>query len=964
VEILLAKKDLRLRWAPHVRRTIGYEGFQLDLKVPRLKLPDGKFCFPPWFEELNEDPQQIELLRRVGVTTRNIAKVHRAFYGRRVRGTSPSSVSRLDIDTGKDALKVLEDREYQDQPPIVAISLDGTAVGNTGGTRTVMVVVGVKADGSRWLLDTFIAQHEREQDITPRLRRLVEKGISPDVYWVADSGAGIQAALRKLGARNVGICTTHGVGNATRTLPREIEERFRLKIYGALSPDSPEVALERLDAVEAELRALGHETQANSLRGSKQGMVMTQNLTLKGELRSQLRSTNALVEGQNHTVKENFGKTSNWQDKGGLDQEAGDLMRLRTVAKRALELERHSWRRLADPKALVDLGERLGLGGLDWETIVARLPPSFEVSLTGTPLAEIKEFGTPGAKWLACAPDAIWFGAPEALAKLGVTPGAPVGADELARAMRGEHAVSGERVRTAAEVNVVLGEDDKPKKAKVRGVRNLEWKLTASPDLMRRWRAGTEAQRAELEAAFWDAATAAMERATKTTQPGHGFAAAAFLSRPPPDAPEAESVLRITGFGIGITRGADAKLNSPAQAKTMSAVSRGGEDAAKAVLDRAFEHAATPPDISAHPPEEASPAVLAGVELRVLEKAPRMVGTPDGLAEIAAGEAAAHEELGVACGEASGWWNASRAAAARQIAAARLRDPASAKPDRWFPLTPGRRLLLGEERARELRADAARLVGRASANQAFAKELRDFDGDPLAELGTAVNRVEGLTEAIAARREIDRRELFEAAVARTPDGERPPPEVSVRDSRGRPAKAPVARYRRALGRHATALRRYSSALAPRLAELSPEQLGELVQELGEPWRDLDPDAGFRHARLEERREGELDGLLRTEYLAGRELEAARAAEARGDAAGAFAASSGRREAEARRLRGELARIDGEIDDARQQDRGPEAEHFAARHPEAAVYDAAFVEAQQRELARARQTADIGMDVGL
>jgi hypothetical protein len=965
VEILLSERDLGLRRAPHVRRTIGYEGFQLDLKVPRLKLPGGKFRFPPWFEELAEDPQQIELLRRVGVTTRNIEKVHRAFYGRGVRGTSSSSVSRRDADMGKDALKVLEDRRYDDGPPIVAVSLDGTAVGNTGGTRTVMVVVGVKADGSRWLLDTFIAQYESEADITPRLRRLVEKGISPDVYWVADSGAGIQSALKKIGARNVGTCTTHGVGNATRKLPDEkIEEEFRLKIYAALAADAEELALARLDAVEAELRELGHVRQANSLRDHKKGMVVTQKLGLKGELRRQLRSTNVLVEGQNHTLKENFGKTSNWQDKGGLDQEAGDLMRLRTVAKKGLELERYSWRRLADPEALVDLGKRLELGGLDWETIVARLPPSFEVNQVGTPLAEIEELGRPGAKWLAGAPDAIWFGAPEALAKLGVTSGAPVGADQLARAMRGEHTVSGGRVRTAAEVNVVLGESEQPTQAKVRGVLNLEWRLTASPDLMRRWRAGTEARRAELEAAFWDAATAAMARATKTTEPGHGFAAAAALTRPPPDAPEAEGALRITGVGVGVARGG-AKLNSPARVKTLSAVSRGGEDAAKAVLDRAFARATVRPGVAAHPPEEPSPAVLAGVELRALEKAPRMVGTSDGLAALAAGEAVAREELGIACGEASGWWDAHREDAASQVAAAWLRDPGAIKRDPWTPISPGRRLLLGEERARALLGRAARLMGQASADPDLARRLRQFDADPMKELETAVGRVEGLAEAIAARREIARQELLDRARAVTPEGERAPPEVPLRDSRKVPAKQPVERFKRSLGRQARALRRYSKALALVVAELRPEQLRALFQELGDPWRDLDQQAGWSHAGLEERRERTLKELLNAEYLVGREEEASKAAETERDAGRAHHAS-GRRDAfgeEGRRLRDELTEV-AAIDATRRESAGLEAERFTRENPEAAVYDAAFVELQQRELSQARQTADIGMGVGL
>jgi hypothetical protein len=495
-------------------------------------------------------------------------------------------------------------------------------------------------------------------------------------------------------------------------------------------------------------------------------------------------------------------------------------------------------------------------------------------------------------------------------------------------------------------------------------VLNLEWQLTASPAFMSRWHAADAERRAELEADFKDAATAAIERATKSTQRGHGFASTMTLHLPPPGASEAESVLRMSGLSVGVSRSSKPELRSPARAESLSAVSREGEDAAKVVLDRAFSRPAPAPDMSAHPSEEPPPAVLAGVELRALEKAPRMVGTEEGLEDIAAGKAAARADLDRACGEASGWWNAHRATAARQVAAARLRDPAAARRDLWFPITPGRRLLLGEERARDLRADAARLVGRASANPDFANELAGFDGDPLADLGPAVARVEALAEASAARRELDRRELFERVAASTPGGEQPPPEVRLFDTRGTPAKRPVERFRGALGRHEIALGRYSVALAGPVEKLRPEQLEGLFRELGEPWKNLDQDAGSRHVRLMRRREGGLTNLLAAEYRAGYAQEVSAVAEAKGEAGRAFAASDGRYEAEALRARGELARIDQSLDDARRSGKGPEPERFVGQYPEAAVYDAAFAEAQQRELSRTLETADVGMEVDL
>lgn len=100
VAILLAG-DGRLRKAGSVRRTIVYKGFPLDLKVPRLRLPNGGFLFPPRFEELNKDPGKILALLRHGVPVRQVGSLQEELYGRKVPGGSPSAVSRVNIDAGK-----------------------------------------------------------------------------------------------------------------------------------------------------------------------------------------------------------------------------------------------------------------------------------------------------------------------------------------------------------------------------------------------------------------------------------------------------------------------------------------------------------------------------------------------------------------------------------------------------------------------------------------------------------------------------------------------------------------------------------------------------------------------------------------------------------------------------------------------------------------------------------------------
>jgi hypothetical protein len=277
-----------------------------------------------------------------------------------------------------------------------------------------------------------------------------------------------------------------------------------------------------------------------------------------------------------------------------------------------------------------------------------------------------------------------------------------------------------------------------------------------------------------------------------------------------------------------------------------------------------------------------------------------------------------------------------------------------------MPLEP--RLLLGEKRSRELRADAAMLGGRASANKDLAWELREFGGDPFGSLGTAVGRVERLAETIAARQELNRRELFKAAAEQKPDRGQPRLDMGLRDNPGRPAKQPVERYRRALGRVANVLSRYSEALAPSLRDLRSEQLASLVHRLGEPWKAFSADKWWRHQLLVNSREEGTKKLLGAAFGVGQKLEAAGLAEATRDASRAFDASDGSQAAKVKLLGDELTRIDKEIDEARLRAEVAEGGRFVREHPNVAIYDAAFRVAQERDLSPGRETADVEMGI--
>ncbi len=961
-EDLLRRYPALKRGRPLMRQ-LFHSGFRLELRVPRLRSPSGEARFPPLFERLNRDPNKIAVLREEGVSTRSVSKVMEGLFGEPVGGSSRSNVSRKEKAEGEKEVREVEGRRFDGEDPVVVVAIDGTAVGTKNKKRTVIVVVGVTVSGKRKLLSTGIVEHERTSEIFPILRKVIQQGVSPNVFWISDNSPGIRGAARAAGGKDIGICTTHGARNARRGLPPELDQEIQMEIYAALAKDDPKEALAGLTDVEAKLRHLRYGKQANSLRANKKGMVVAQELKLSGELRKQLRSTNGLLEGPFRHLKDRLRSTTRW---------LSDDMRIRKVTKRMLEIERSSWKRIADAKGLVDLAERQGITGHDREAVLAALPPHLYAQRIRTPLkdedlvaAGAEEVVPPGSGWLAKNPAATWLGAAEALTKLGVEAGTRVEPNQLADAMRGNNPATGTRVRRLATVDIAIRANGKPKEATVDGIRNLEWELSASPGFMDRWRAANDERRAELENAFADAATVAIARVTKSTQRGHGFASTVALHRPAPDAPARQSFLRLSGITVGVFHGSPQQpLYTPAPSDSLSALCRDAEDAAKLTLDRVLDRgSALRPDFAAHPREEPSAALLAAVEARALAKAARLVHASEGLAVTAASEAAAREGLAVACGETSAWWEANRESAAWQIASARLADQPRAKRDLWFPVSPGRQLLLGDQRLLELRSNAAQLLGRVRVNERLAAELKEYDADPLGNLGAAVERVESLAEAIAARRELERRKLFKAVAVWTPPGERPPPRTRILDRQGDPALRPVEVNRKALGHHVTAVRRYSAALAPQVRELSPAALQRLLVELGEPWRNLDQGKGFRQSHLEDEREAIITDLLDTAARAGKDLEIARQAEAKGEYGAAFESSGPIHEEHLERLRARLAGLAKEIDPQGKGTR-PENERFLRANPEAAVYDAAFAELQQRELAQRSAEIRRGMGVSV
>lgn len=142
---------------------------------------------------------------------------------------------------------------------------------------------------------------------------------------------------------------------------------------------------------------------------------------------------------------------------------------------------------------------------------------------------------------------ALWLGAPRMLERLGVHRGAQVGVDQLALALQGRNAMTGERVRregwiqrdaTDPHGRPLYDEQGRRVKVGVHGTKSVDLTFSAPKSVSVVWSQAGPELRARIEPAMLAAADAMLECMTMTKPvvahrrvlgPAHGFAAAAAL---------------------------------------------------------------------------------------------------------------------------------------------------------------------------------------------------------------------------------------------------------------------------------------------------------------------------------------------------------------------------------------------------------------------------------------------------
>lgn len=617
---------------------IMYREQQLDVRVPRLRLPDGRVAYVPLYDELKPDAPKVKPLIDGGMSLGGLSRARAAESPDGApKGSSTSNLHR------RDAREQAQVGDVNERPlggePIVAVMMDGTELKRGRDKKhLVLVAIAITADGRKLVLATAEGVSENHELVFDLITRMVKRGLDPRVLWIVDGGAGLWKGIRKYfesvrdqipQAPHIQNCTAHKARKVREELTKEIRQKvgkgltqdderalaefftqdLREKIADALSKgDMNETAtllsehvthrlaqawgdhdaataLTLMNELARELDAAGYAAAAGSLRTSAEETLTVMRLGLSRRAQLELRTTNS-IESAMRSIKKMAGNVTR----------STKQTRLYWINRALLDAESR-WTRAVDPPDLVALMLKLAPDRYDPVALLTRLPPTLEARALRIPVQDA------AAEASRSVGEATWLGSETALGFLGLARGEQVATEDLARALEGRHVRTNAHVRASTKTDRRI-EKEQADDGAPPGVRVLEWRLEASDPVSRLWSTADAERRAEIERALIGASERALERLTASAQAGRGVAATATLRVADGAGPDGGPLLRVDGLVVGVARGQD-KLGSPVTDVALKRWrAREAADAGRASLNVALGE-----------PERVPPAVKPDVEL-------------------------------------------------------------------------------------------------------------------------------------------------------------------------------------------------------------------------------------------------------------------------------------------------------------------------------------------------------------
>lgn len=285
-------------------------GQRVPIPVPRVRGPQGEVPLRSYQLCQERAAVNAALLRRVlfGISCRNYEAAAEAIPG--AIGLSSSSVSRAFVEASAEELRKFQERDLRGTT-FVALFLDGKAFAE----ETMVIALGVQADGEKQFLGFVETTTENETVLTPFLRSLLDRGldVSAGILVILDGGKGLRAAVRKAFDRRAIVqrCIWHKRENVVRHLPHGEQVAWRRRLQLAYNRPTYEEARKALERIHRELLDRNQSAAASLAEGLDETLTLHR-LGLAALLGRSFRTTNPL-ESVNALIEERCAKVDVWK---------------------------------------------------------------------------------------------------------------------------------------------------------------------------------------------------------------------------------------------------------------------------------------------------------------------------------------------------------------------------------------------------------------------------------------------------------------------------------------------------------------------------------------------------------------------------------------------------------------------------------------------------------------------------
>ena len=313
---------------------LPFGGRRIVVRRPRVRSRSGQeaqLATVEHFQRMDAVPARVLNQILLGVSTRGYApSLEPQPAGVIARGTSKSAASRHLIARMSDQLRAQLNRRL-DALDLLVLMLDGVVIAR----RTVVVALGILADGRKVVLGLWQGSTENAALCISLLQNLLERGLKVDgrTLCVIDGGRGILKALEDVfgDLAVVQRCTVHKQRNVLDHLPQSRKAHVAHALAEAWASASADLARRRLKTLLQWLERNGESGAAASLREGMQETLTVLKLGLPPALRSFLVTTNAIENliGSSRRISRNV---TRWR--------AGDMIS-RWAAVGLLQAEQH-----------------------------------------------------------------------------------------------------------------------------------------------------------------------------------------------------------------------------------------------------------------------------------------------------------------------------------------------------------------------------------------------------------------------------------------------------------------------------------------------------------------------------------------------------------------------------------------------------------------------------------------------